>query len=49
MAEIKIEPYLEYSEFIITEQAMILANQSSIELEIVKNCFKYVRDAIKHI
>jgi transglutaminase-like putative cysteine protease len=54
MAEMKIQPYLEYSEFInhddkhIKEQARILANNSNNELGIVKNCFEYVRDAIKH-
>lgn len=54
MAEVKIEPYLECSEFInhddkhIKEQARILANGLCNELEIAKNYFEYVRDEIKH-
>ena len=54
MQKIKIESYLESSEFIdsdnksIKEQANILADNQNSDLEIAKNCFEYVRDVIKH-
>jgi hypothetical protein len=46
--------YLKHSEFIdckdknIKEQAKFLSSNCYCDFEIAKNCFKYVRDEIKH-
>ena len=46
--------YLESSEFIdsdnkiIQNQAAILANNQSTDVQIAKTCFEFVRDSIKH-
>ena len=54
ITQVEISHYLECSEFInhddqhIIEQARILATQSNNDIAIVKNCFEYVRDEIKH-